>query len=114
MSVMELLKGFTNVYTGFSSFSEIFSPILLLLHKILLVDNYPKLLIANTKEVIQLIEKQVNECQMLRQPLQMRKKKPVPIKLLTPKFEEKYVRLFIFLLSLQVSTPAEICYCFFP
>lgn len=99
---MELLKGFTNIYAGFSSFSEIFSPILLLLHKILEVDNYPKLLIANTKEAIQLIEKQVKEHHMLRQPLQMHKKKPMPIKLLTPKFEEKYVLLFIFLHCLQV------------
>ena len=41
------------------------------------------------KATVQLIEKKTDEHHTLRRPLQMRKQKPVPIKLLNPKFEEK-------------------------
>ena len=41
------------------------------------------------KDVAELIKLKVDEHHTLRRPLQMRKQKPVPIKLLNPKFEEK-------------------------
>ncbi|OVA08858.1 Nucleolar protein 14 [Macleaya cordata] len=44
------------------------------------------------KDVAQLIGKKVDEHHLLRRPLQMRKRKLVPIKQSTPKFEENFVK----------------------
>lgn len=92
-SVSETLKGFIIIYEGFSSFAEIFSPISNLLHEVLQNPNLPGLLRDKMQDVLDLIKKKTDEHHMFRKPLQMRKQKPVPIKLLNPKFEEKYVLL---------------------
>ncbi|XP_020093914.1 nucleolar protein 14 [Ananas comosus] len=91
-SVVETLKGFVSIYDGLSSFPEIFLPISTLLLEILENPNIPDLLKDNLRDVIDLIREKVDELHMLRRPLQMRKQKPVPIKLLNPKFEENYVK----------------------
>ena len=51
----------------------------------------PEMLKDKLRDVAQFIEKKADEHHVLRQPLQMRKQKPVPIKMLNPKFEDKYV-----------------------
>lgn len=91
--VVETLRGFVNVYGELSSFPETFLPISTLMHKLVKQESIPDLLRDKMTDVAELIQKKANEHQMLRQPLQMRKQKPVPIKLLNPKFEEKYVLL---------------------
>ena len=88
-SVIETLLGFVNIYEGFSSFPEIFLPILKLLPELAEQELMPNVLQDKIRDVSQLIEKKSHEHHMLRRPLQMRKQKPVPIKLLNPKFEEK-------------------------
>lgn len=89
VTVIENLRGFVDIYSELSSFTEIFSPISLLLNEVAQQGNLPDILQEKSKDVAQLIKKKINEHQILRRPLQMRKKKPVPIKLLNPKFEEK-------------------------
>ncbi|XP_027363812.1 nucleolar protein 14 isoform X2 [Abrus precatorius] len=89
---VETLQGYINVYEGFSSFPEIFLPILRLLLEIAEQKNMPNALRDKIKEVAELIKLKVDEHHTLRRPLQMRKQKPVPIKLLNPKFEENYVK----------------------
>ncbi|URE12373.1 Nop14-like family [Musa troglodytarum] len=91
-SVSETLKGFIIIYEGFSSFAEIFSPISNLLHDVLQNPNLPGLLRDKMQDVLDLIRKTTDEHHMFRKPLQMRKQKPVPIKLLNPKFEENFVK----------------------
>ncbi|KAF7124640.1 hypothetical protein RHSIM_Rhsim12G0073500 [Rhododendron simsii] len=91
-SVIETLRGFVNACEGFSSFPEIFSPISKLLPELAEQEHMPYALRDNIRDVFQLIEKKVQEHHMLRRPLQMRKQKPVPIKLLNPKFEENFVK----------------------
>lgn len=86
----ETLRGFVNIYEELSSFPEIFLPISALLHELLQKAELPGILRGNMENVIDLIKKKSDEHHMLRQPLEMRKQKPVPIKLLNPKFEEKY------------------------
>ncbi|GJS83206.1 reverse transcriptase domain-containing protein [Tanacetum coccineum] len=54
-------------------------------------DHMPVVLKDKMKATVQLIEKKTDEHHTLRRPLQMRKQKPVPIKLLNPKFEENFV-----------------------
>lgn len=49
----------------------------------------PNALQDKVKDVAELIKSKVDEHHTLRRPLQIRKQKPVPIKLLNPKFEEK-------------------------
>lgn len=85
----EILKGFISIYEGLSSFTEIFSPISGLLLEVLQNDNIPQLLRNNLEDIVEFIKKKTDEHQKLRQPLQMRKQKPEPIKLLNPKFEEE-------------------------
>lgn len=85
----EILKGFISIYEGLSSFTEIFSPISGLLLAVLQNDNIPQLLRNNLEDIVEFIKKKTDEHQKLRQPLQMRKQKPEPIKLLNPKFEEE-------------------------
>ncbi|KAJ4974165.1 hypothetical protein NE237_007339 [Protea cynaroides] len=92
VSVIEILRGFATIYEGFNSFPEIFLPISTLLHKLAKQENMPNALQNNIKDVAQLIENKAGEHHMLRQPLQMRRQKPVPIKQLVPKFEENYVK----------------------
>ncbi|KAF9624425.1 hypothetical protein IFM89_011433 [Coptis chinensis] len=92
MSLIETLRGFVSVYEGYNSFPEIFLPISTLLGEVLRQDNIPGALQDNIRDVSELIEKKAGEHHMLRRPLQMRKQKPVPIKLLNPKFEENFVK----------------------
>ncbi|XXG55503.1 hypothetical protein AAC387_Pa03g3161 [Persea americana] len=90
--VVETLRGFVNIYGELSSFPETFLPISTLMHKLVKQESIPDLLRGKMTEVAELIQKKVNEHQMLRRPLQMRKQKPMPIKLLNPKFEENFVK----------------------
>ncbi|XP_058081634.1 uncharacterized protein LOC131229663 [Magnolia sinica] len=92
VSLVETVRGFVNIYEGLSSFPEIFVPFSALMHKLAKQENVPDSLRDNMMDVAQLIEKKADEHHMLRQPLQMRKQKPVPIKLLNPKFEENFVK----------------------
>lgn len=92
-SVIETLRGFINVYEGFSSFPEIFLPISKLLLELAAQEHVPNALQDKIRDVSQVIEKKAHEHHhMLRRPLQMRKQKPVPIRLLNPKFEENFVK----------------------
>lgn len=49
----------------------------------------PTALQDKVKDVAELIKLKADEHHALRRPLKMRKQKPVPIRLLNPKFEEK-------------------------
>lgn len=89
MTLVETLKGYADVYGRLSSFPEIFLPISTLLLEVAEQENFPGALQEKFKDVAQLIETKIDNHHTLRQPLQMRKQKPVPIKMLTPKFEEK-------------------------
>ena len=89
VAVVETLEGYIKVYEGLSSFPEIFSPILRILLEITEQKNMPNSLRDKIEGVAELIKLKVDEHHTLRRPLQMRKQKPVPIKLLNPKFEEK-------------------------
>ncbi|KAK7243781.1 hypothetical protein RIF29_38593 [Crotalaria pallida] len=92
VTVVETLQGYITIYEGLSSFPEIFSPILRLLLELAEQKNMPNVLQDKIKDVAELVRLKVNEHHTLRRPLQMRKQKPVPIKLLNPKFEENYVK----------------------
>lgn len=87
--VIETLQGYIKIYEGLSSFPETFSPFLKSLLEIAEQKNMPNALRDKIKDVAELIKSKVNELHTLRRPLQMRKQKPVPKKLLNPKFEEK-------------------------
>lgn len=89
VTVIETLRGYVNIYEGLSSFTEIFLPISVLLLEVAQQENMPYVLQDKFKDVAQLIQTKAEEHYLLRHPLQMRKQKPVPIKLLNPKFEEK-------------------------
>lgn len=89
LSAVETLQGYINIYEGLSSFPEMFLPILRLLLEIAEQKNMPNALQDKIKDAAELIKLKVDEHHSLRRPLQMRKQKPVPIKLLNPKFEEK-------------------------
>lgn len=86
---METLRGFVDIYEGLSSFPEMFLPISILLLEVAQQENMPGALQDKLKDVAQLIKKKADEHHMSRRPLQMRKQKPGPIRLLNPKFEEK-------------------------
>lgn len=88
-AVAETLQGFVNVYEGFNSFPEIFSPISKVLRKLAEQHHMPEILQNKLSDIAQHIEKKADEHHILRQPLRMRKQKPVPIKMLNPKFEDK-------------------------
>lgn len=60
-----------------------------MLHKLAGQVHVPSELQTKLQDVAKLIEKKADEHHTLRRPLEMRKQKPVPIKLLNPKFEEK-------------------------
>lgn len=89
VTLIETLRGYVYIYGRLSSFPEIFLPISSLLLEVAQQDNFPGALQEKFKDVAQLIKTKVDEQHILRQPLQMQKQKPVPIKMLTPKFEEK-------------------------
>ena len=89
VTMVETLRGFVDIYKELSSFPEIFSPISMLLLEVAQQDNMPATLQDKFKDVAELINEQANKHLVTRKPLQMRKKKPVPIKLIAPKFEEK-------------------------
>lgn len=87
--VTDTLQGYVNIYEEFKSFPEIFLPISNILTELEGQDHTPGALKDKIKATVELINKKADEHHMLRLPLQMRKQKPVPIKLLNPKFEEK-------------------------
>ncbi|KAF3323892.1 nucleolar protein 14 isoform X2 [Carex littledalei] len=91
-SAVEVLMGFAHVYEDLSAFPEIFHPVSFLLRTILDKCKFPSLMRGNLQDVVDLIKKKTAEHHTLRQPLQMRKKKIEPIKLLNPKFEESFVK----------------------
>ncbi|MED6180211.1 hypothetical protein PIB30_117155 [Stylosanthes scabra] len=92
VAVVETLQGYIKVYEGLSSFPEIFAPILRILFEIVEQKNMPNALRDKIKDVTELIKANIDKHHTLRRPLQMRKQKPVAIKLLNPKFEENYVK----------------------
>ncbi|KAJ8760420.1 hypothetical protein K2173_015087 [Erythroxylum novogranatense] len=92
VTLVETLKGFVDSCKHLSSFPEIFLPIASL---VLEVANQPHMEAAlqdKFNDVAQLINGKAEEHHMIRRPLQMRKQKPVPIKLVNPQFEENYVK----------------------
>ncbi|KAK1293044.1 hypothetical protein QJS10_CPB17g02100 [Acorus calamus] len=91
-SVIETIRGYVDLYEEFSSFPEIFSPVSSLIQEVQKQDNLPNSLLETIDDVVQLIKKKVYEHHTSREPLQMRKQKPVPIRLLNPKFEEDFVK----------------------
>ncbi|XP_047149442.1 probable nucleolar complex protein 14 [Vigna umbellata] len=92
VTVVETLQGYVDIYKGLSSFPEIFLPILRILNEIEEQKNMPNALRDKIKNVAEIIKLKVDELHSSRRPLQMRKQKPVSIKLLNPKFEENYVK----------------------
>ncbi|KAK8943182.1 hypothetical protein KSP39_PZI009191 [Platanthera zijinensis] len=91
-SAMKSLIEFINLYQGLVAFPEIFQPIESLLHQVLQGPKLPKILRSNIEEIAAMIRKKSLELQSSRRPLEMRKRRPEPIKLLTPKFEENFVK----------------------
>lgn len=89
VTVLETLQGFVDVYKELISFPEIFTPISKLLYKLAGENHIPEALREKMKDVSEFIDTKCQEHHMLRQPLKMRKKKPVPIRMVNPKFEEK-------------------------
>lgn len=89
VAVVDTLQGYVNIYEEFKSYPEIFLPFSNLLRELAAQDQIPNALKDKIEATVQLITKKVDERYTLRRPLQMRKQKPVPIKLLNPKFEEK-------------------------
>lgn len=89
VTVVETLQGYVDIYKDLSSFPEIFLPILRILNELEEQKNMPNALRDKIKNVAEIIKLKVDELHSSRRPLQMRKQKPVPIKLLNPKFEEK-------------------------
>ncbi|KAL6186725.1 hypothetical protein ACLB2K_042844 [Fragaria x ananassa] len=92
VTLIETLRGYVNIYEGFSSFPEIFLPISILVLELSEQENMPSALTDKFKEVAQLIKTKADKHCSQRQPLQMRKQKPVAIKMLNPKFEENFVK----------------------
>lgn len=74
---------------GLSSFPEIFMPISALLHQVGNQEKIPQTLREKLVDAAQLIEKKTEEHHKQRKPLAMRKQKPVAIRMVNPKFEEK-------------------------
>lgn len=92
VTMVETLQGFVDIYKELNSFPEIFLPISMLLLEVAQQENMPATLQDKFKDVAELINKKANKHHMTRKPLQMQKKKPVPIKLVAPKFEENFVK----------------------
>lgn len=96
-SVTETLRGFIAIYENLNSFPEIFIPIAGLLDEVIKQSCIPPFLRSKIDDISLLIKKIADETNYRRRPLQMRKKKPQPLTLLNPKFEEKYLILFIYI-----------------
>ncbi|CAK8534035.1 unnamed protein product [Lathyrus sativus] len=92
VTVVETIQGYINAYKDLNSFPEIFLPILKLLLEIAEQKNMPIVLRDKVKDVAELIKLKADEHHALRRPLKMRKQKPVPIRLLNPKFEENHIK----------------------
>uniref|UniRef100_A0A0E0D3J6 Nucleolar protein 14 n=1 Tax=Oryza meridionalis TaxID=40149 RepID=A0A0E0D3J6_9ORYZ len=92
LSVAECLKGFVIIHEELCSFPEIFLPISSLMQETMDKSDLPGLLQDIFHEVIELIKNRSDEVHASRQPLQMRKQKPEPIRQLNPKFEENYIK----------------------
>ncbi|XP_074309615.1 uncharacterized protein LOC141644075 isoform X2 [Silene latifolia] len=90
LSVVETLKGFVNIYGDLKAFPETFLPISALLIEVVHQKNMPDPLQEKLRDLSEQIRTKAEEHHISRRPLQMRKKKPVPIKLLNPKFEENF------------------------
>lgn len=88
-NTIETIRGFVEIYKELSSFAEIFLPISDLLLQVAENENMPVELQTKFKDVAKLVKEKATEHQQLRQPLQIRQQKPVPIRLVNPKFEEK-------------------------
>ncbi|XP_030624138.1 nucleolar protein 14 [Chanos chanos] len=78
---LDLLKRCTSLYKNLTSFSQIFQPIRTLLEKHLPMKNYPTAIQDLHKEILEAIPTSPSQ----HAPLVFEKKKPVPLKLLTPK-----------------------------
>lgn len=89
VAVLESLQGFVNLYKELISFPEIFMPISKLLCKLAGENHIPDALREKIKDFSQLIDTKAQDHYMLRQPLKKRKKKPMSIRMLNPKFEAK-------------------------
>ncbi|XP_010681128.2 uncharacterized protein LOC104896124 [Beta vulgaris subsp. vulgaris] len=92
VSVLKTLEGFVYIYGELKAFPEIFLPISALLGEVAEQQNEPGPFGDKLRHVRELITIKAEEYHELRQPLQMRKRKPVPIKLLNPQFEENFVK----------------------
>lgn len=80
-SCLDLLKRCVSLYKELPSFSHIFQPIRALLHKHLPVEKYPACIQDLHREVLDAIPDQPSQ----HAPLVFKKKKPIPLKLFTPK-----------------------------
>ncbi|KAG8062708.1 hypothetical protein GUJ93_ZPchr0003g17403 [Zizania palustris] len=92
LSVAECLRGFVIIHEELCSFPEIFLPISSLMQEIMDKSDLPVLLQDIFNEVVELIKNRTDELHASREPLQMRKQKPEPIRQLNPKFEENYIK----------------------
>uniref|UniRef100_A0A0D9VW28 Nucleolar protein 14 n=1 Tax=Leersia perrieri TaxID=77586 RepID=A0A0D9VW28_9ORYZ len=92
LSVAECLRGFVIIHNEICSFPEIFLPISSLMQEIMDKSDLSGLLQDIFNEVIELIKNRSDEIHASREPLQMRKQKPEPIRQLNPKFEENYIK----------------------
>ncbi|KAI3838559.1 hypothetical protein MKW92_014493 [Papaver armeniacum] len=92
VSVMDILRGFVQVYAEYKSFPEISMPISTLLNEVSKQNHIPDDLQEKINDVTKLIEMKVAEYHLVRQPLQLRKKRFEPIKMLNPKFEDNFVK----------------------
>ncbi|MBN3322136.1 NOP14 protein, partial [Atractosteus spatula] len=81
---LDLVKRCTSLYKSLPSFSKVFQPIGTLLMKHLPVENYPSHLQALHQDILEAI----NSTPTSHVPLVFEKKKPVPLKLYTPKIVE--------------------------
>ncbi|RZC85331.1 hypothetical protein C5167_041516, partial [Papaver somniferum] len=92
VSVVDILRGFVQVYEEYNSFPEIFMPIFTLLNEVSKQNHMPDELREKINDVTKLIETKVAEYHLVRQPLQLRKKRLEPIKMLNPNFEDNFVK----------------------
>ncbi|KAK4785244.1 hypothetical protein SAY86_001933 [Trapa natans] len=91
-NVLETIRGFLDIYGELSSYPEVFLPISATLLEVAENEKLPDELRKSLKDTAEIIKKKCDEYMLLRKPLQMRKQKPVPIKLVNPKYEENFVK----------------------
>uniref|UniRef100_A0A672LV99 NOP14 nucleolar protein homolog (yeast) n=1 Tax=Sinocyclocheilus grahami TaxID=75366 RepID=A0A672LV99_SINGR len=80
-SCLDLVKRCTSLYKDLPSFAHIFQPIRTLLLKHLPVEGYPAPIQDLHREILEAIPEQPSQ----HAPLVFKKKKPIPLKLFTPK-----------------------------